>query len=210
MKRIIIVGAGGHGREMEDLIQAINSVAGTWDIVGIVDDAPSPENRDRVARLGQRFIGGLNDLFGESPGHFVIGIGNGQHRAAIDQQLVLKGWEPAVLVHPAAYVGADVALGPGSVICAGVTATTNISLGRHVHVNRNATLGHDSYLEDYVTVNPLAAISGNVRIGTMTMIGTTAAILQNLSVGARSTVGAGAVVTKDVGDDVIVKGIPAR
>ena len=74
----------------------------------------------------------------------------------------------------------------------------------------NATVGHDCTLEDYVTINPLVAISGGVHIGRESMMGTHSAVLQNLSIGAGSTVGAGSCVVKDVLDDVIVKGVPAR
>ena len=141
---------------------------------------------------------------------FVIGIGTGKTRRIIDERLRSAGFTAATLVHPAATLGHDVRIGQGSIICAGVRATTNISLGRHVHLNINTTVGHDCTLKDYVTVNPLVAISGGVTIGAEAMLGTHSAILQNLAVGERSVVGAGSCVVKDVPGDTVVKGVPAR
>jgi acetyltransferase-like isoleucine patch superfamily enzyme len=79
-----------------------------------------------------------------------------------------------------------------------------------VHVNLNSTIGHDTTLMDYATVNPLVAISGNVTVGTGSMLGTHSAILQNLMVGSEATIGAGALVVKNVADGTVVKGVPAR
>jgi hypothetical protein len=149
-------------------------------------------------------------LFAPTSVKSVIGIGTGKIRRIIDERLSSAGLTPATLVHPAATLGHDVRIGEGSVICAGVRATTNISLGRRVHLNLNTTVGHDCTIEDYVTVNPLVAISGGVTVGTETMLGTHSAILLNLAVGARSIVGAGSCVVKDVPDSTLVKDVPAR
>jgi sugar O-acyltransferase (sialic acid O-acetyltransferase NeuD family) len=207
---IVIVGCGGFGREVHDVIDAINAVRPTWDLLGYVDDAPTDENRRLVERRGSTIIGGLTHLQDMTDGHVVIGIGNGATRRSLDERLRAWGWKGAVLVHPSATVGGDVRLGEGTVICAGARLTTNITLGRHVHVNLNSTVGHDSVLRDYVTVNPIVAISGGVEIGSESMLGTHSAVLQNLSIGTGSIVGAGSCVVKNVPDKTTVKGVPAR
>lgn len=199
---IVIVGCGGHGREIFGIITACGD---RWRVLGFVDDAPGETNLRRVERLGSRVLGpvaALDDL----DARYVIGIGDPRIRARI----AVPGRPAATLVHPAATVGLETTLGEGVVLFPGARVTTNVTLGRHVHLNQNATVGHDSVLEDFVQVNPLAAVSGDCRIGEAALIGTTAAVLQGLTVGARATVGAGACVVRDVAPATVVKGVPAR
>lgn len=209
-EKIVIVGIGGFGREVHDVVDAINAEHRTWEVIGYVDENASDVNRELVGRRGFDVLGDLSVLADLRAVRAVIGIGSGAARRHIDGQLTQWGVESATLVHPAATLGYDVRLGPGSVICAGARLTTNISLGRHVHVNINSTVGHDSVLANYVTVNPLVAVSGWVEIGEEAMLGTHSAILQNLTVGPRSIVGAGSCVVRDVPTDTVVKGVPAR
>lgn len=208
---LVIVGCGGFGREVRDVVDACRADGADWAFLGYVDDAPSPANLAAVGQSGDQVLGGLEWLEdADKDIHVVIGIASGEVRARIDGQLTRLGLSSGVLVHPTATMGRNVTVAPGTVVCAGVRMTTNIRLGRHVHVNLNSTVGHDCVLGDYVTVNPLVAISGNVHIGERTMLGTHAAVLQGLRLGSRSTVGGSALVVKDVADDVVVKGVPAR
>jgi len=208
---LVIIGCGGFGREVHDVVDAVNTQAPTWDLLGYVDDQPTAINQKLVESRGSAILGSLN-WFDTAPKNvqYVIGIGAGSVRRMIDERLTAGHLIAATLIHPSTTLGHDIRIRAGAVICAGARLTTNISLGRHVHINLNSTVGHDCTLEDYVTVNPLVAISGGVTIGTETMLGTHSAILQNLAVGERTVVGAGACVVKGVPDDTVVKGVPAR
>lgn len=199
---IVIIGCGGHGRELFGIIAACGD---RWKVLGFLDDAPREENLRRVARLGTTVLGPVALLAGLDAA-YVIGIGDPRIRA----QVAPAGRPAATLIHPAATVGLDNELADGVVLFAGARVTTNVTLGRHVHLGQNATVGHDSVLEDFAQVNPLAAVSGECRIGEAALIGTTAAVLQGLTVGARSIVGAGACVVRDVPPATVVKGVPAR
>ncbi|MEO8692710.1 MAG: NeuD/PglB/VioB family sugar acetyltransferase [Acidimicrobiales bacterium] len=209
MTPLVIIGAGGHGRETLDIVQAINARAATFEFLGFVDERT--DNESLVAARGSHILGPLASLRDrEQQIRYVIGIGVSSHRRQIDRQLTEWGFEAAVLVHPDATLGAFVALGPGVVIAAGARITTNVTLGRHAHVNVNASVSHDCRIADYVTVSPGVTVSGNVSIGEGTLVGAGSTVIQNLSIGAWVTVGAGAVVVTDLPDAVTAVGIPAR
>lgn len=207
---LIIIGAGGLGREITGIVDDINAAApGTWEILGFVDDG-EPDT-ERLARIELPHLGGKDCLGGLSEGtHYVIGIGSGAPRRKLSAVAEEAGLTAATLVHPSASVGRDVGIAPGSILCAGVTVTTNVDLGAHTILNLGVTVGHDTVLEDFVTVHPQVALSGECRIGTEVVMGTSSAIIQGRSIGARTIVGAGAVVVKDLPADVTAVGAPAK
>jgi len=208
---LVIVGCGGFGREVHDVVDAINDAGPEWELLGYLDDHPEPSNRVLIQQRGFTVLGGVDWLDRASRHiHYVIGIGSGAVRKVIDARLASVGRSSATLIHPSATCGYGVSVGEGTVLCAGVRLTNNIRLGRHVHINLNSTIGHDALVDDYVTVNPLVAVSGNVHIWPEAMLGTNSAVLQGLSIGRSAVVGGGALVARDVPDDTVVKGVPAR
>lgn len=208
---LVIVGAGGHGRETLGIVQAINALTPTWNIVGFVADDPDVDCR--VERLGHRIVGTSHWLATQTTRpapHYVLGIGNPATRAQLDAQLTDAGLQAATLIHPAASIGPDNQLGPGVLIAAGAVVTTNVSLGRHVHLNVNAVVSHDCTVGDHCSLSPGTLLNGTVTVGERTMLGSAAVVTPQRTVGSDVTVGAGAVVVEDIPDAVTVKGVPAR
>lgn len=214
--RLVIVGAGGFGREVHGVVDAMNATGNELELVGYVDDAGTSD--DLLARLGTSRLGGIDALcvnggpdgpVGDDVG-FVIAIGAGEVRRRIDERLVAAGRRPLTLVHPMATVGGDNRIAEGGILTAGARVTTNITLGRHTQLHVNSTIGHDSVLDDFVSVYPGATVSGNVHLAEGVTIGTGANVLPGITVGAGAFVGAGAVVTADVEPGVTVVGAPAR
>ena len=208
---IVVVGAGGFGRETLDVVEAAIAAGADIAVRGVVDDSPSPVNLERLAARGVPHLGGIDDWlrFDDDALH-LIGVGSPKVRRKIDERLEGAGRIPATVVHPAAVIGSRAVLGPGSVVCGGVQVSTNVRLGRHVHLNPHATIGHDAVLGDHVSVNPAATISGECRIGSSTLIGAASVVLQGLEVGEQCVVGAAACVTRPVGPASVVRGVPAR
>lgn len=207
MRELVVVGAGGHGRELLDVVEAVNAVRPSYRLLGVLDDGtPDP---DLLAACGVRHLGPVR-LLAELDAEYVVGIGSPRARRAIDLAATEWGRRPAVLVHPRAVVGRNVTLGPGTVICALASVTTNVRTGRHVHLNIAATVAHDCRLGDYVTLAPGARLSGAVTIGDQATVGTGAVVAQGLRIGEWTIVGAGAVVVRELPAEVVAVGVPAR
>lgn len=211
MMRLVIVGCGGFGREVHDVVDAINDNGGRIDLVGFVDDAPTVANVELVERRGSRVLGTMAWFDKAERGvQYVIGIGSPAVCERIDTHLSTLGFEAAVLVHPAATTGWEVTMSPGTIICAGARLSTNIYLGRHVHVDRNCLIGHDSILQDWSILYPGAAVAGSVRLGRRTLIGSNATCLQSLEIGQDAVLGAGALLTRALPAKAVGVGVPAR
>jgi sugar O-acyltransferase (sialic acid O-acetyltransferase NeuD family) len=206
--RIVIVGAGGHGREILQLIRDINAAAPTWDCAGFLVDAGF-DTPPAVA--GLPVLGDLGWLAANPDAAVVVAVGAPSARKRLVRRIRALGGNPfPVLVHPRAWIGAGVELGAGSVVCAGVMLTTDIRLGEHVHVNVGCTLAHDDVLEDFVTLAPGVHLAGKVLLREGAELGVGSAVIPGAQVGAWALVGAGAVVTADIDADCTAVGAPAR
>lgn len=203
---LVVIGTGGHGREVADCVLASDADDG-YDLLGFLDDAAGPF--PLADRLGLPVLGPTEALR-ELDVDYVIGIGDGGVRKRLAELAGLCGREAATVLHPTASVGRAVELDAGVVLAAGSRITTHVELGSHAQVNVNASVSHDCVLEPFVTVSPGATICGNVRLGEGVLIGAGATVLPGCTIGAWSTVGAGAVVVRDVDPGTVVVGSPAR
>ncbi len=203
MTDLVIIGAGGFGRETALMVDQMQS----WNLLGFYDDGMKPgikvANREVLGN-----IKALNEVTNKLA--VVIAIADPSARQRVAGALTNKELSFPILQHPSALMGQPTnQMGKGCIVTAGVILTTEIWLGDFVIVNLATTIGHDAHIGDFSSIMPQCSISGNVKIGKRCIIGSGSRILQGLALGDDSIVGAGAVVTKSFGDHSKVMGIPA-
>jgi sugar O-acyltransferase (sialic acid O-acetyltransferase NeuD family) len=207
MTPLVVVGTGGFGREVHELLEDGNADTPTWDVLGFVDD---DETTHGTTVHDLPVLGGI-DWLGSRPGTAaVLGIGSPAVKARLVARLTGLGVPLPSVVHPSARIGRRVRLGAGVVVCAGAHLTTDVTVGSYVTLNLGVTVGHDCTLGDYVTAAPGVHVSGEVALGEGVDLGTGATLIQRLTVGEWSVVGAGASVVRDLPPNVTAVGVPAR
>lgn len=215
MKKLCIVGSGGFGREVLWLARRINETEiakgnlPPWEIAGFIDDNMTlfGKREDEYPVLGDcEYLGSLNEEV-----YVVIAIGAARIKKAVAEKLSnYPHVHFADLIDPSVTMSDRIQMGKGCIICAGTVMTVDITIGNHVIINLDCTLGHDSVIEDYVTVYPSVNISGNTVIGEASELGTGAQIIQGKRIGRQSVIGAGAVVISDIPEKCTAVGSPAR
>lgn len=209
MTELVIVGTGGHAREVLDIIEALNTVRPQYRVLGFLDEDRS-RHGDQVR--GLPVLGGLEWASGRAAGSLEVALGVGRpgSRAAVRDRLRALAAGSPTLVHPRACLTSHVSLGEGCIVAAGAVVTSSVRLGEHVHLNVGATVSHDCVVGDYSTLAPGAHLAGNVVLGEGCEVGIGAVVIQGVTVGAGAIVGAGSVVIRPVPANTTVVGVPAR
>ncbi len=202
-KQLIIVGASGLGKEVFWLADRLGLV-----VRGFLDDAfDGPGNE----HCGRPVFGPIDDAVDHKDAAFSIAIGNPRTRKSAVERMQGKGIQDFMtLIDPTACVGPTVNIGKGSIICAGSMATYDIDIGPFTLLDRGAMIGHDSTIGAFTTIAPLASLSGNVTVGETVEIGTSAVVRQGLSLGRGSLLGMGAVLVRDLQENEVAAGNPAK
>ncbi|WHX40388.1 acetyltransferase [Mesobacillus sp. AQ2] len=206
MKDIVIIGAGGFGREVAWLIEELNRLNREWNILGFVDDNEEIQGHEVN---GYKVIGDIEWLKTKEI-NVVCAIGDPITKKKTIERLMESRNSYPILIHPSVIYSDSVSFGEGSIICASNIITTDIRIGKHVIVNLDCTIGHDANFGDYTTVLPGVNISGFVVTGECVSIGTGSAVIQGVSIGEKTIVGAGAVVVKDLPANCTAVGSPAK
>lgn len=196
--RLVIIGAGGHGKVVAD-IAAKNGIKNIcflddlvvgkclgFPIIGVCDDASKYQDEDTA---------------------FVIAIGDNHTRKAFAEKHSLRY---VSLVHPSAQIGLNVKIGVGTVVMACAVVNSCSDIGEHCIINSGAVIEHEDVIENYVHVSPKASLGGNVHIGESTHIGIGTTVINNIDICGGCIIGAGAVVVRNIKESSVYIGIPAK
>jgi len=194
MKRVIIIGAGGHGKVVADIIRLNGD-----EVIGYLDD-------QRLEELPENDIIGTTEMIGLIDCYYFVAIGN----CAISEKIMAKDVKWYTAIHPSAILSPSVEIGEGTCVMANAVINSETVIGRGVIVNTAATIDHDCKISNYVHVAPGVHISGNVNVGKGTWIGVGSAVKNNISICGGCMVGAGAVIVKNINDPGTYIGVPAK
>lgn len=209
LKDLYIIGAGGFGREVAWLVERINEIEPTWNLKGFIDDNTAIHGS---LQDDYSVIGGCDYLMNITHEVWVVcAVGSAKIRQKIIEKLKnYANVKFATLIDPSVMRSERVDIGEGSIICAGTIITVDISIGSHVIINLDCTIGHDDIIHDFVTIYPSVNVSGNVVVGECAELGTGMQIIQGKSIGRESIIGAGAVVIRDIPEKCTAVGSPAK
>ena len=197
-RRLIIIGAGGHGK--------------------VVADAAWKMGYRNIAFIDDRAVGecmlfpilGTTDMLeslDDGQTDFVMAVGDNKIRQKIAQNHPVH-W--VSIIHPSVQIGLMNIIGKGTVILAGAVINSHSQIGAHCIINTGAIVEHDNEIEDYVHISPRAVLGGTVRVGECTHVGIGATVKNNTKICSDCVIGAGAVVVKNITESGTYVGVPAR
>ena len=201
MKKVIIVGAGGHAAEILDYIDYINQQLKTpkeWHVLGLIDDSQS---NYEAYDYTYPYLGDISSHTAKTDVLYIMGIANMRYRKLIIEQLLSKGAIFTTLIHPTALISSSAKIGEGCVISHNVSVGPKAVLGSFNLINSRCTIGHDSQIGNFNFLSPQVVTGGFAVLGDENFIGTNAAILPAITLGNNNIVAAGMIVDKKVEDD---------
>lgn len=212
MTTLVLFGAGGHAREVAQLVHDINHAQpDTWQLLGFMADPEAVSINPKP--LTAPLLGTSQQALAAHPdAQCIIAVGDAQARRSIANRLLQQHPDLrfATLVHPSAWIANGVCVGHGSVIFAGALINVDATLGAHCSINLACTISHDCHLGDYTSLGPGVRMAGAVTLGEAVEVGTGACFRPCVSVGANAVIGAGASVVHDLPGNSTAVGVPAR
>ncbi|MGD1075619.1 MAG: acetyltransferase [Thermodesulfovibrionales bacterium] len=204
VREVVIIGSGGHAKVIIDILKG----AAEYKPVGFTDPASGQKEIMGVPLLGDDSV--LPSLYKKGLKYAFVAVGENRLRADLARLVIELGFELINAVSSHSYVSEWAALGRGIAIMPGAIVNPYANIGDHAIINTGATIDHDCVIESCCHVAPGCHVAGNVRIGTGTLLGIGSTVIPKTTIGAWSIIGAGTVVTGDLPEYAVARGVPAR
>ena len=195
LKKIVIIGAGGHGKDVLWTIMDINKISSRFDIIGFLDDDKKLHGKtiNRVPVLG-----GMNWLSNKNKMGCIIAVGDGKIREKIVKKLKNVNVYFPSIIHPSVIMSDFVTIGKGTIIHAGVMIPPDSEIGNFVFINLRSQIGHDCKIKDFVSIMAGVNITGETIIEKGAYIASGVTVRDDIKIGEWSVVGIGSVIGNDV------------
>jgi sugar O-acyltransferase (sialic acid O-acetyltransferase NeuD family) len=206
MKSLIIVGAGGFGRELYEMLWDAYSPA-EYRFKGFLANSPGSLDESGVR---EPVLGDPEKYRPDPNDRFLLAIGAMDVRRRVVESLETRGGEFISFVHPLARVAATAQVGAGAVIYPFAVISNRASLAPHVHLNYYASVGHDCQLGRYCLLAPYSTLNGFVQLAAEVYMSTHATVAPGRRLGKRCKVSANSACMQDAGDEMLIFGVPGR
>lgn len=200
MRKLILIGASGHGKVLADIARNMG-----YETIEFLDDNPQASSCGAYPVIGK-----VADAQAYRDCDFAVAIGNAAVRKRIQNNLAQQNLSIATLIHPKAVIGENVSIGEGTAVMAGAVINPSSVIGKGCIINTCASVDHDNNLGDFVHVSVGAHLAGTVTVGEQTWIGAGATVSNNVEICAGCMIGAGAVVVKNITQRGTYIGVPAK
>lgn len=197
-KKVVIIGAGGHGRVVADIAESCGDT-----VLGFLDDSETPNNKVNVIGKSDNAI-----KYCDGETYLFVAVGNCDVRKKVFNSLPNAKWYTAI--HPSAVISPSATIGEGTCVMPNTAVNNSAVIGKGVIVNTCASVDHDCVIGDFVHIACGVHIAGTVTVGDRTWIGIGSSVSNNLSIGSDIMIGAGTVVVKDISEKGTYVGVPAK
>ncbi len=207
VKKIIIIGAGGHAQVVADILMCHAKTFGDIIPIGYLDD-----NHKILGNLylGLPVLGTIAQLSSIEHDQVIIAIGDNDRRKQVFESLQTQGEQFFTAIHPSAIISPSAKIGIGTMICAGAIINPETSIGNNVILNTGSTVDHHNRIEDHVHIAPGVNLGGTVTVKAGAFVGIGARVIPQREIGAWSIVAAGATIITDVEPNSTYLGVPGR